>query len=161
VIWAGGLRANPLASLLETELVRGGRVPVTADLSLEAHSEVFVVGDVAAATDGHSKHVLPQLGAVALQAGRHAGQNILHRMAGEASVPFHYHDKGFMATIGRGAAVAQMPFGLTLKGSTAWLAWGAVHLALLTGWENRIAATVDWFWTVFQREHGNRIHIDE
>ena len=66
-----------------------------------------------------------------------------------------------MATIGRGAAVAQLPFGVTLKGTTAWLAWGSIHLTLLTGWESRVKATIDWFWDVFQREHASRIDIED
>lgn len=161
VIWAGGLQASPLASLLDVELGHGGRVPVGPDLSLKDHPEVFVIGDIAEAMDAKTGHALPQLGAVALQAGKHAGKNIQCGINGKETMPFRYHDKGFMATIGRGSAVAQMPSGMTLKGTTAWLAWGSIHLALLTGWESRITATVDWFWDLFQREHGERMHIDE
>ena len=161
VIWAGGLQVNPVAKLLGVELGRGGRVPVKPDLSLEEHPEVFVVGDIAAARGDEPDEILPQLGSVAMQAGRHAGKNVLHGLSGEETTPFHYQDKGFMATIGRGAAVAQMPFGVTLKGTTAWLAWGSIHLALLTGWENRIKATIDWFWDSFQREHASRIDIED
>ena len=115
VIWAGGLQVNPLVNMLGVELGRGRRVPVRPDSSLEAHPEVFVVGDIAGARDGQEDEVLPQLGSVAMQAGRHTGKNILHLLAGKETTPFHYQDKGFMATIGRGAAVAQMPFGVTLK----------------------------------------------
>src|SRR5204862_207781 len=75
--------------------------------------------------------VLPQLGSVALQSGEWAGDNIARRLAGQPTTPFSYHDKGTMATIGRGAAVVQMPGGRTMKGRTASRAWGAVHLALL------------------------------
>jgi NADH dehydrogenase len=161
VIWAGGLKVNPFANLLGVELGRGGRVPVRPDSSLAEHPEVFVVGDMAGAKDDETEEILPQLGSVAMQAGRHVGENVLHRIAGEKTTSFHYLDKGFMATIGRGAAVAQMPFGVTMKGTVAWLAWGSIHLALLTGWENRIKTTVDWFWNEFQREHASRIDIEE
>jgi NADH dehydrogenase len=160
-VWAGGLQANPLAKLLGIELGHGGRVPVTVDLSLEGHPEVFVVGDVAQARDQNSEEILPQLGAVALQAGQHAGKNIDNRIAGKPTTPFHYNDKGTMATIGHGAAVAQMPLGVSLTGSMAWLAWGAVHLVLLTGWESRMAVMVDWFWELFRREHGKRIRVED
>ncbi|MCA9102484.1 MAG: NAD(P)/FAD-dependent oxidoreductase [Planctomycetales bacterium] len=161
VIWAGGLQASPLAKWLGIEPGRGGRVPVRADLSLDGHPEVFVVGDVAQAEDSETHEVLPQLGAVALQAGKSAGRNVLNCIEGKPTEPFHYRDKGFMATIGRGAAVAQMPFGVSLRGTMAWLAWGSVHLALLTGWESRMATVIDWFWDLFQREHGKRIHVEE
>ena len=83
VIWAGGLQVSPLAKLLGVELGRGGRVLVMPDSSLEAHPEVFVVGDIAAAKGDKTDEVLPQLGSVALQAGRHAGTNVMHRIAGK------------------------------------------------------------------------------
>jgi NADH dehydrogenase len=99
------------------------------------------------------------LGSVALQAGEHAAHSIAKRVAGQPTEPFHYHDKGTMATIGRGAAVAQTRGGRTLKGRTAWLAWGAVHLALLSTGEDRAKAVVDWTWAGFSHERSGRISV--
>jgi NADH dehydrogenase len=113
---------------------------------------VFPVGDIAWITDTKTNDVLPQLGSVALQAGEHAGENIARRIAGKDSEPFRYFDKGTMATIGHGAAVIQLPRGRTLKGRAAWLAWGAVHLALLSTGEDRAKAVVDWTWKEFTHE---------
>ena len=96
--------------------------------------------------------VLPQLGSVALQAGEHAGENIARRVAGKETKPFVYKDKGTMATIGRGAAVVQFLGGRTMKGKAATLAWGAVHLALLSTGEDRAKAVVDWTWAGFTHE---------
>lgn len=160
VIWAAGLHANPVAEALGVEPGRGGRVPVNADLSLSGHPEVYVVGDVAQMTDAKTDAVLPQLGSVGIQSGTHAGANILHQIDGKATTPFHYHDKGTMATIGRNAAVAELPGGLTLTGELAWLAWGAVHLALLTGLESRASALVDWSWALFTHQRSKRIEVD-
>ena len=101
---------------------------------------MFAVGDIAWITDTKTDEVLPQLGSVALQAGEHAGENIARRIAGKETEPFVYKDKGTMATIGRGAAVIQMPGGRTMKGKAASLAWGAVHLALLSTGEDRAKA---------------------
>ena len=80
---------------------------------------MYAVGDVAAITDAKMKTVLPQLGSVALQSGEHAGEKIARRLAGKEAKPFKYHDKGTMATIGRGAAVVQMMRGRTMKGRAA------------------------------------------
>jgi NADH dehydrogenase len=121
---------------------------------------VFAVGDIAWITDKKTKKVLAQLGSVALQSGELAGENIAHRIKGEATEPFTYFDKGMMATIGRGAAVLQMPKGKTMKGKMAALAWGSVHLALLTGGDSRTKTMVDWGWAAFTRKRTERISVD-
>jgi NADH:ubiquinone reductase (H+-translocating) len=104
--------------------------------------------------------VLPQLGSVALQAGEQAGENIARLAKGKETEPFAYHDKGTMATIGRGAAVVQLPRGRTMKGETAWLAWGAVHLSLLATGEDRAKALVNWTWAGFTHERAARISVE-
>ena len=131
---------------LGLELQRGNRIAAEPDLSIAGHPEVFAVGDIAWITDTKTDEVLPQLGSVALQAGEHAGENIARLVAGKETKPFRYHDKGTMATIGPGAAVVQLPHGRTLHGDVAWLAWGAVHLSLLSTGEDRAKAIVDWTW---------------
>ncbi len=159
-IWGAGLQPVPLASELGVELVRG-RVPVDEFLRLEHHPEVFVVGDMAVATDTRSGEVLPQLGSVALQAGEHVGVTIdrLERKHADPR-PFHYLDKGTMATIGRQAAVAVIPpHHLTLTGRAAWAMWGAVHLALLTGGDSRMAALTNWFWSFTTHDRPARVLI--
>ena len=103
--------------------------------------------------------MLPQLGSVALQAGEHAGENIARLVQGKATEPFAYHDKGTMATIGRGAAVAHLKGGHTMKGKSAFLAWGAVHLALLSSGEDRAKALTDWTWAALTHERSARIVV--
>jgi NADH dehydrogenase len=119
---------------------------------------VFAVGDIACISDEHG--VLPQLGSVALQAGEHAGENIARRLAGKPTTPFAYHDKGTMATIGPGAAVIQTRRGRTIKGKAAFLAWGSVHLALLSTGEDRAKAMLNWTWAGFTHERSARITVD-
>jgi NADH dehydrogenase len=160
LVWGAGLQANPLAGSLGLELQRGNRIAAEPDLSIAGHPEVFAVGDIAWITDTKTNEVLPQLGSVALQAGEHAGENIARLVAGKETKPFRYHDKGTMATIGRGAAVVQLPRGRTMKGEPAWLAWGAVHLALLSTGEDRAKAVVDWTWAGFTHERTSRISIE-
>jgi NADH:ubiquinone reductase (H+-translocating) len=159
LVWGAGLQANPLADALGLELEHGNRVPVEPDLSVAGHPEVFAIGDVAWITDTKTNEVLPQLGSVALQAGEHAGENVGRLVAGKDTEPFAYHDKGTMATIGRGAAVVQTRGGHTMKGRAAFLAWGAVHLALLSTGEDRAKAVVDWTWAGFTHERAGRISV--
>jgi NADH dehydrogenase len=159
LVWGAGLQASPLADALGLELQHGNRVPVEPDLSVAGHPEVFAVGDVAWITDTKTNDVLPQLGSVALQAGEHAGENVARLVAGKDTEPFAYHDKGTMATIGRGAAVVQTRGGHMMKGKAAFLAWGAVHLALLSTGEDRAKAVVDWTWAGFTHERAGRISV--
>jgi NADH dehydrogenase len=160
LVWGAGLSASPLSQALGLELQRGGRVAVEPDLSIAGHPEAFAVGDIAWITDSKTDQVLPQLGSVALQAGAHAGETIARAIAGKEREPFGYHDKGTMATIGRGAAVVQLPHGRTLKGEVAWLAWGSVHLALLSTGEDRAKAVVEWTWAGFTHERAARISVE-
>ena len=159
LVWGAGLQAHELAGAAGVELERGNRIPVGPDLRVEGRPELFAVGDIAWITDSKTDEVLPQLGSVALQAGERAGENIAALLAGEDAEPFAYHDKGTMATIGRGAAVIQFAGGRTMKGRTAFLAWGAVHLALLSTGEDRTKAMLDWTWAGFTRERGSRIVV--
>jgi NADH dehydrogenase len=160
LVWGAGLQANPIAGQLGLGLERGNRVAAAPDLSIEGHPEVFAIGDIAWITDTKRDEVLPQLGSVALQAGAHAGENIARLVDGKETKPFAYHDKGTMATIGHGAAVVQLPHGRTMTGEKAWLAWGAVHLALLSTGEDRVKALVDWTWSGFTRERAARITVE-
>jgi len=158
LIWAAGVRANPLADILGLPQGRGGRIKLNPDLSVPEHPEIFVVGDMGeVASKGK---VLPQLGSVAMQSGDHVAQQISRRLAGEPTQPFKYWDKGFMATIGRGAAVVEFPNKKTLHGQLAYSAWLGVHLALLSGMRNRIETLWNWGWSALTHDRAARIIID-
>ncbi len=159
LVWGAGLQASPIVQSLGLELQKGNRITAEPDLSIAEHPDVFAVGDIAWITDTKTNQILPQLGSVALQAGQHAGENIARRVAGKEPKPFEYHDKGTMATIGRGAAVVQFQRGRTMKGKAASLAWGTVHLALLSTGEDRAKAVVDWTWAGFSHERPGRITV--
>jgi NADH:ubiquinone reductase (H+-translocating) len=160
LVWGAGLQGNPLVQSLGLELQRGNRIAVGPDLTLPGHSEVYVVGDVAAITDSKTEQLLPQLGSVALQSGEHAGKTIADRIAGKEPKPFKYKDKGTMATIGRGAAVVQMLGGRTMTGYKAQAAWGAVHLALLPTNQDRAKAIVDWAGAATTHQRAGRITVE-
>jgi len=97
---------------------------------------------------------------VAKQAGRAAGQNIASLAASKPSRPFRYLDRGTMATVGRGAAVVELPWGMTLTGFLAWLSWLFVHLGLLAGGVEKSLTLRDWVWNLLTRRRGKRIIIE-
>src|SRR5262249_32440925 len=142
VLWTAGVAASPLVRTLGVPLDRAGRVTVEPDLSLPGHPEVFVVGDAAALLDVGGKQ-LPGVAQVAMQGGTHAARTILRRIKGEPSRPFVYRDKGSMAIVGRGSAIADIR-GLRFSGFLAWLAWLFLHIFELIGFRNRIVVMVEW-----------------
>jgi NADH dehydrogenase len=161
LVWGAGLQGNEVVRSLGLELARGNRIAVGPDLTLPGHPEVYVLGDIAAITDGKTGQVLPQLGSVALQSGEHAGESIARRIAGKAPKPFRYRDKGTMAMIGRRAAVVQMLGGRTMTGTAAQVAWGTVHLALLPTNEDRAKAVVDWAGATLTHQRVGRITVGD
>jgi NADH:ubiquinone reductase (H+-translocating) len=158
VIWAAGVRANPVARAMGLPTTASGRVEVAADLSVPAHDGVWAVGDVAAprAKRG-SGGVLPQLAPVALQSGAHVARQIGRLAEGKPTQPFRFHDKGTMATIGRRAAIAELPGHIRLHGTLAWLAWLGLHILYLAGVRNRASVLLNWAWGYFTWDRGPRI----
>jgi NADH dehydrogenase len=142
VLWTAGVAASPLLATLGVPLDRAGRVAVERDLSIPGHPEVFVVGDAAAFVDANG-HQLPGVAQVAMQGGAHAARTILRRIKNEPSRAFTYNDKGKMAIIGRGSAIADIR-GLQFSGPIAWLAWLFLHIFELIGFRNRIVVMVEW-----------------
>jgi NADH:ubiquinone reductase (H+-translocating) len=159
LVWGAGLQGNRIVQGLGVDLERGNRLGVNADLTLPGRPEVYALGDIAAIADAKTEQVLPQLGSVALQSGEHAGESIARLLEGKEPKPFAYHDKGTMATIGRGAAVVQMLGGRTLTGKKAQVAWGTVHLALLPTNEDRAKAVVDWAGATISHQRVGRITV--
>jgi NADH:ubiquinone reductase (H+-translocating) len=161
LIWAAGLKANPVAQSLGVELAAGGRIPVGPQLQLKDHPEVFAVGDIAVTIDAKSGHPLPGLAAVALQEGRFVGRAITQLLEHQALDPFEYVNKGTMAQVGRGAAVVELPGGETMQGTIAWLAWLGVHLSLLSGAEEKTSVFVDWGWNLITHKRGKRMILND
>ncbi|MEK9664047.1 MAG: FAD-dependent oxidoreductase [Candidatus Nanopelagicales bacterium] len=143
VIWSAGVAAPELWS----DIAMTGpsrRVLVDEFLHVPGVPDVWVVGDTAAFSDDGT--VLPMIAPVAMQQGRHVARNITAQAQGRLLSPFHYTDKGQMATIGRRRAVVETPGGKRLHGTAAWLAWLALHVAYLAGGRNRASVLADWGW---------------
>ena len=160
VVWAAGVKASPLADALGVEQVRGGRIKVTPDLRIPAHPQAFVIGDLAAIA-GPGGVLLPQVAQVAKQSGKYVGKVIARSRRGhDKHRPFRYWDKGTMATIGRNAAVADLPLKLRLTGVVAWVAWLFLHLLYLGGFRNRLSVLVSWSWSYLTWDRGPRLVIE-
>ena len=145
VAWTAGLKATGLLGKAGLPTGRGGRVDVNTDLTVPDFPGVYVLGDAANIVDAKGRS-LPQLGSVAKQSGQWAADNIQADLAGQPRTPFGFRDLGFMAMIGRGRAVAEVtPRRFQMSGLLAFLSWLAVHLMLLSGWQQRAAVLVSWF----------------
>jgi NADH:ubiquinone reductase (H+-translocating) len=159
VLWAAGVSASPLGRALGVNTDRAGRVFVEPDLSLPGHPEVFVIGDLASMKNEEGKP-LPGVAPVAMQQGKWVGKQIAADLAGNARKPFHYVDKGSLATIGRAAAIAQ--FGkVHISGFFAWLSWLFIHILFLIGFRNRVIVMFQWAWSYLTYERSARLITGE
>jgi NADH dehydrogenase len=155
VVWAAGNVASPLTRLLGATLDRQGRVIVEPDCTVPGHPEIFVLGD-AAAFNHQGGETLPGICPVAIQMGQYAARAIAGDLAGRPRRPFSYRDKGQLAVIGRGRAVADIGrfhFG----GFIAWLVWIFVHIFFLIGFRNRVIVLFEWAWAYFTFQRGARL----
>jgi NADH dehydrogenase len=154
-LWAAGVSASPLGKMLGVPTDRAGRVIVEPDLSIPGHPEVFVVGDLAACKDAEGK-VVPGVAPAAVQQGMAAAKSIWRDIQKKPREKFVYLDKGSLATIGRAAAVADLP-GLRLSGWIAWMAWLFIHVFFLIGFRNRILVIIQWAWAYLTFQRGTRL----
>ena len=165
VVWAAGVVASELASLLSEQagldVDRTGRIEVSEDLSLPGHPEVLAIGDMIRVRQAFGPPVaLPGIAPVAMQEGRHAAAVVKDRLEGRPERRFHYFDKGNLATIGRARAVADVK-GIHLSGSIAWVTWLTVHLFYLIGFENRLLVLTRWAFSFVTRGRGARLIVGE
>ncbi len=155
VLWAAGVRAEPLTATLGVPLDPSGRVVVAGDLSVPGQPRAFVIGD-AARFVGKNGLPLPGVSPVAMQQAHAVARSIRRAIVGRDSVAFAYLDKGSMATIGRRRAVAMFDR-IELSGLVAWLAWLVVHIWYLIGFKNRLVVMITWAWSYFTYRRGARI----
>jgi NADH:ubiquinone reductase (H+-translocating) len=159
ILWAAGVLGSPLGRLVAEQCGapcdRSGRVSVEPDLSVTGHPEIFVIGDLASFTH-QTGEPLPGVAQPAIQQGNYVARAIIHRLRGEKPKPFHYFDKGNLATIGRGAAVADLNW-LRLSGFPAWLLWIFVHLMYIVEFQNRLLVFVQWGWFYLTYDRSARL----
>jgi NADH dehydrogenase len=159
VLWAAGVRASRMGKVLAdragAQLDKAGRVVVEPDLSIQGHPEIHVIGDLAVFMH-QTGQPLPGVAPVAMQQGRYVAKLIRKRLRGQSVPPFHYFNKGNLATIGRNKAVADFGW-LRLSGFFAWFTWVFVHLMYLVEFENRMLVLVEWVYNYITRNRGARL----
>jgi NADH:ubiquinone reductase (H+-translocating) len=161
VIWAAGVTASGLATRLAeltgAEADRAGRIAVEPDLTVPGHPEVIALGDmVRVRSEDGSVTVYPGVAPVAMQEGRYAAKLVRARLRERDPGPFHYRDKGNLATIGRARAVADL-HAVRLSGLPAWVTWLVVHLWYLIGFQNRLFVFIRWVFSFVTRGRGARL----
>jgi len=159
VIWAAGNIASPLLKSLGTPLDRMGRAIVEPDCTIPGHPEVFVLGDAAAYLH-QGDEALPGICPVAIQMGQYTARTIKADLAKRPRRPFRYWDKGQLAVIGRGRAVADIGK-LHFDGFLAWLTWIFVHIFFLIGFRNRVLVLIQWAWSYLTYSRGARLITEE
>jgi NADH dehydrogenase len=163
LIWAAGVTPSSLAGALARasagELDRGGRLVVEPNLTLPGHPDVLAIGDMVTIRREGTLEALPGVAPVAMQQGRHAARVVLAQLRGQPTRPFHYHDKGNLATIGRGRAVADLRV-VRFSGAPAWITWLGVHLFYLIGFQNRLMVLTRWAFSFLTHGRGARLILN-
>lgn len=162
VFWAAGVQAPALTRTMGIDVDRAGRIPVGPDCSITGHPNAFAIGDVALATCARTGKPVPGVAQGALQMGRHVGRIIATELGGSnaARPGFAYRDKGSLASLGRGRAVADI-WGMSLSGIPAWCVWFLVHIMFLVGFRNRVSVLLQWGVQGLLRQRGARIIAGE
>ena len=155
VLWAAGVSAASVGRTLGAENDRAGRVLVNDDLTVPGHPEIAVIGDLAVSFD-RAGQPLPGVAQVAIQGGVHAARNIERTIAGKLREAFVYRNLGNLATIGRNAAVSDLPWG-RMKGYPAWLFWLFVHIFNLIGFRNRLSVMTQWAFSYMTYQRSVRL----
>src|SRR3984957_1317358 len=159
VLWAAGVLASPLGKILSENvgapLDKASRVVVEPDMTVAGHPEIFVIGDLANFSH-QTGQPLPGVAQPAIQQGDYVAKVILDRFRGRKPKPFHYFDKGNLATIGRFAAVADLNF-LQLSGWPAWFIWIFIHLLYIIQFQNRLLVMTQWAWLYLTYDRSARL----
>jgi NADH dehydrogenase len=159
VLWAAGVLASPLGKILNQHagapLDKASRVLVEPDLTVPGHPEIFVIGDLANFSH-QTGQPLPGVAQPAIQEGDYVAKVIRARFRSEKIKPFHYFDKGNLATIGRFAAVADLNW-LQISGLPAWLIWIFIHLLYIVQFQNRLLVMTQWAWLYLTFDRSARL----
>jgi NADH dehydrogenase len=164
ILWAAGVLSSPLGRIVGegtgAPVDKAGRIIVEPDLTVPGHPEIFVIGDLANYSHQTGKP-LPGVAQPAIQEGRYVAKLIEQRMRGNKTTqPFRYFDKGNLATIGRGAAVADLNW-LRLSGWPAWLIWVFIHLLYIVQFQNRLLIFLQWGWLYLTYDRSARLITGE
>jgi NADH:ubiquinone reductase (H+-translocating) len=167
VLWAAGVKASPVGKVLAeragAELDRVGRVIVDPDLSVPAHPNIFVIGDLANFSHQSAQPQaipLPGVAPVAIQEGQYVAQQIAAQLSGKTKAPFRYREVGSLAIIGQNLAVVDLGF-VKFSGPLAWFIWIFAHIYYLIEFDNKLVVLLQWGWNYFTRQRGARLITGE
>lgn len=158
LIWAAGIKGNPVPGLPDSVINRNGRISVNEYNGVDTTTNVYAIGDIAQMTTNDLPRGHPQVAQVAIQQATNLAHNFIAKSRGKAQRPFAYRDLGSMATVGRSKAVADLPF-WHLGGFFAWLIWLFVHLMSILGVKNKFFTFIDWMWYYLTFDQSLRLVI--
>ncbi len=158
LVWAAGVVANPIKGISEVAATRGGRLRVDLYNKVKGLNNVYTIGDIAFQQEGDFQNGHPQVAQVGLQQAAVLGKNLKRILLGKDMIPFHYKDRGSLATIGKNLAVADLP-GIKMQGFIAWVLWLFVHLMAIVGVKNRFFILVNWIWNYWTSDQSLRVLI--
>jgi NADH:ubiquinone reductase (H+-translocating) len=158
VFWVAGITANNLNGIAPEMLTRGARIEVDSFNKVKLYDSVYAIGDTSLMTEEEYPKGHPQVAQAAIQQARLLAENLEKGLKGKTLKPFHYKDKGSMATVGRNLAVADIYF-LHIGGLPAWMIWLFVHLMAIVGAKNRLFIFLNWMWNYFTFDQSLRLLI--
>lgn len=158
LIWAAGVQGIVLPGL-DKATVEKGRYVVDEFNRVKGYENIFAIGDVAKMSAKGYPNGHPQVAPVAIQQGTRLGKNLTRLIKGRPMWHFVYFDKGYMATVGRNSAVADLPYKIRFSGFLAWLSWMFIHLVYLIGFRQKVVTLGNWIWNYFTYDRGTRLII--
>jgi len=157
LIWSAGVSGN-MPEGIEPASIEKGRIVVDSFNRVRNHEHIFCIGDAAMMKDEKHPEGYPMLAPIAIQQGRHLAKNLMRQVDSQPMKPFHYFDKGVMATVGRNKALVDSGK-IHIEGFIAWLGWLFVHLMYLVGYRNRVIVFINWLWSYINFDNSMRLVI--
>ena len=160
LIWAAGIKGNPIAGFPPQSLGRGNRILTDQFSRVKGYENIFAIGDVAL-MEGDEKYPQghPQMAPPSQQQGKLVAKNIVNIINKRPLKPFSYFDKGSMATVGRNKAVVDLKGGIRFQGIFAWFVWMFVHLFSIIGFKNKVLTLFSWLISYLSYDRSNRLII--
>ncbi len=158
VIWTAGVTGNPPVGISAQNVTRQNRILVDEFCRMKGYADIYAIGDVAAMISGEFPFGHPMVAQAAIQQGRLAARNIVSDLQKKPLDAFVYKDKGALATIGKRKAVADLGK-FRFSGFFAWMLWSSVHLISISGFRNKLLVGLNWTWSYFTYDKGNRLII--
>ncbi|MDP4187036.1 MAG: NAD(P)/FAD-dependent oxidoreductase [Bacteroidota bacterium] len=160
LIWAAGIKGNILEGLDKATVGRGNRIIVDSSNLVKGYTNIFAIGDVALLMDEQYPKGHPQVAQVAIQQAKLLAENFVNLSKNKPLLPFHYHDLGTLATVGRNNAVVDLPY-VRFQGTLAWFVWMFIHLMAILGVKNKLLIFINWAWNYFTYDQSLRLIIKQ